>query len=232
MATNKIITIDFMKTKLYQRTKDGFLDIVNVFHFENGRRISKGLAGKRLTDFFEGKDNQIWLSKFIEKYGIQENENSRFYKINDKIDIKMLKKLNLYKYRSIKNKTGEKMWAHPTLAIKLIGWLNPELDFEIYDIATRELFKTRIVISEMHKKLLSVSTEYLGKTSNQDFYQTLNHEINVRVYGKSFKGIRDLSDEAEYQKIIKLFSSLIIMIENNIVKSHNSLINLVSKIKL
>ena len=232
MATNKIITIDFMKTKLYQRTKDGFLDIVNIFHFENGRRISKGMKGKLLKDFFQTAENQIWLEKFIEKYGNQEKDYNPFYKKGDKIDIKLLKKVDLYKYRSIKNKTGEKMWAHPTLAIKLIGWLNPELDFEIYDIATRELFKTRIVISEMHKKLLSTSTEYLGKTSNQDFYQTLNHEINVRVYGKSFKGIRDLSDEAEYQRIIKLFSSLIIMIENNIVKSHNSLINLVSKIKL
>ncbi len=232
MASNKIITIDFMKTVINQRTKDGFIDIVNPFHFENGRRVSKGLSGKRLTDFFEGKDNQVWLSKFIEKYGIHKNENTPLYKLGDKIDIKVLKKLGLYQYRSVKNKTGEKMWCHQVLGVKIIGWLNPELDFEIYDIVAKELFKVRRTISEMQKKLSNVITENIERPKDRDFYSSLGFSINTKVYGKSFHGIRDLSDEEEYQKIIKLFSALIVMIESGVINSLSEVIKMIEKMKL
>jgi len=225
--SNKPIFIDFLTTKVEQRTKDGKVDILTVVKMLNEQRLKNGLTKKEVTHLFENDDFQVFimamiidLDLFDQLCAFHETQNSSVHKVTQKT----LRKLGLYQYSSVKNKSGEKMWYHPILASKIIAWLNPEYDYLIHKLIAKEFFKDRIAISDLNNELMASVIQNIGMPE-LSFYPEINILLNKKVYGRHEKDIRNTSTEKNIDEFKELINELKVLLKIGYIKNHTSMIS-------
>jgi len=149
----------------------------------------------------------------------------------ERISIKDLKPLGLYK-ETRKTKNKEKgIWFTPLLAIDIVGWLDPEIKLHFNEIVLAELSKRRVIISDKIRELTDNMRDNWGDLDHY-VYSQLNMAINFRIFGKNYIGIRDNADRNQLDNIVKLINNLNTAIDLGMITTPTKLINLIDTIKL
>jgi hypothetical protein len=141
--------------------------------------------------------------------------------------INLLKACGLYK-----NTRGKYAgtWFTPLLAIDIVGWLDPAIKLHFNKLILQELFKHRITISDKIRKLTDKIVERFGK-QEAHYYMMLNYHLNLKVYGSNHSDIRNESTKEEYDKMVKIIDKLVMMIEEEMFTTAESIINKIQSLK-
>lgn len=140
--------------------------------------------------------------------------------------MKDLKRLEVYKDTRGKNKG---IWFTPLLAIEIVGWLNPQIRAYFNQIVLQELFKKRITLSEKQRELADIIVEKIGKPENYQFYAFLGFTLNEKIFGKSYKGIRDTATKEQFETMIKLIDFLCSAVRMEIIDDYDGVFGMIEK---
>ena len=252
MTTNKIIEIPFLNTSIQQQTDNGLINIKPVVDLVNEERKFEGKEAKEIRKYFVTEEGQEYVEQLLydlEKLGKStsydyrqiSSDSEKLSKINEleSLNISLdeyynfsmadLKSFEVYKKTRGKY---EGTWFSPLLALDIVGWLSPKMRLQFNKIVLQELYKKRITISNKQRELTDTIVKVLGKPEDANFYAILGYEINMRVFGKSYTGIRNEATDEQYEALIKLLSGLSFMIANGLVSSHYKLISIIKSIVL
>lgn len=244
MTTNKIIEIPFIgDTIIKQQTDGGLIDISSIVDLVNEKRLRQGKAEVRINHYFESDNAQVYLEALLKDAGISsvytltgnqatsfslENQDVTVIEEQKKITIKELKEIGLYKDTRGKN-AGT--WFTPLLALDIVGWLDPEIRLQFNKIVMKELFKTRIMISESNKIMTDAIQLSIGKQETT-FWSQVSYELNKKVIGESYPGIRNSIDGDEMKQMQRLMTKITMMAEEGMFEDREDVINSIKRAKI
>ena len=224
-----------MSTMLQQQTDGGLIDISAIFDLVNAKRLRQGKSEARVNHYFENGNSQEYLQTLLSKMGLKELtgipasvQGVEIIEEQEKITINQLKELHLYK--DTRGKYAG-TWFTPLLAIDIVGWLDPEIRLHFNAIVYEKLFESRIIISSGIRELTDKITSVFGSQS-EDYFTRLNVALNVKIFGRSEKDIRNTSTKEQYDKLEKLMKTLVIFLEQNIFDFADEVINKISRINI
>lgn len=242
MTTNKVIQIPFMGRTIFQHTDGGLVDISQIVDMVNERRALVGKENIQINDYFKSEDSQIYLDALLTKMNMksrireipdtrneEQNQVVTVVEEQEKITIKELKELKLAKTGG--NRHSKTACFTPLLAIDIVGWLDPEIRLYFNAIVMKELFKQRVLISDAALATSDAIHNCIGKQENV-WWMQYNYEINRKIIGSSYPGIRNEMDDAEYKVMLKLLDRIQGMAEVSMFKSREDVIDYIRRAKI
>lgn len=229
-----------MDTIIQQQTDGGLVDISAIVDLVNAKRLRQGKEEKRVRDYFESNDAQEYLDALLTKTGLKEvaripaitipleNQLVTVVEEQEKITIKELKELKLYK--DTRGKYAG-TWFTPLLAIDIVGWLDPEIRLYFNAIVMKELFKQRIQVSDAALAASTAIHNCIGKQEDV-WWMQYNYEINRKIIGQSYPGIRNEMTDDEYKVMLKLLDRIQGMAEDYVFKSREDVIHYIRRAKI
>jgi hypothetical protein len=239
MTTNKVITIPFLNKVLQQQTDGGLIDISPIVDLVNEKRKMQGKVDVNVRDYFENGNSQEYLNELLQDFGLkanagipaitisEQNQQVTILQEQQKITIKELKELDLYKKTRGKY---EGTWFTPLLAIDIVGWLDPAIKLHFNKLIMQELFRHRIAVSDGIRSLTNSIVSTFGE-QDKDFYSDLNIVINKRVYGRHETDIRNQSSEEEYKELARIMKKVVMLIEEDVFSSVQEILSRIPNLK-
>lgn len=248
MTTNKVIQIPFMGTVIQQQTDGGLVDISAIVDLVNGKRLRQGKTEITLAHYFQNGQSQEYLIALVEDMDLklncenpqiaigrilplgidEQNQEVAVIEHQEKITIEQLKELQLYKKTRGKY---EGTWFTPLLAIDIVGWLDPEIKLYFNKLVMQQLFVKRVEISDASLSTSDAIHNCIGK-QEQLFWLQYNFEINKKIIGDSYPGIRNTMTSEEYQKMLKLLDKVKTMAEDYVFKTSEDVIHYIRRAKI
>ena len=213
-------------TIVKQETKDEFLSLSDLTYSYSKARFVYGWKEKRLNDILESKDTKERVYYLLIERGSIKAEISAFMEMcqNEGL-VKVLKGLGLWR---TKGRGGNRsvfcdqyIWTliamelNPMIYAKVVIWLTDSLIFNRVYAGTEYL--------PMNRSIKSIIP-----TPNYPEYARL---INMRVFGRHEKGIRDIATEGQLKLLVEIECFITRAIEMGMCTSETQLILIIRNFK-
>jgi hypothetical protein len=147
--------------------------------------------------YFPGKRLDHWLL----------NENTKQF--IDVLQKDNTREVGDYKVLKTKRGKGGGTWAHKHLAFKFAMWLSPEFELHVikaYETGTqkKDQWNIKRVMAAANFTMMTDSIKEHLADNDSYAYSTEADLLNMIVFGKSVKGIRDTATEAQLDAIAGL----------------------------
>lgn len=212
-----------------QETQKGFLNVSDLTTAYENERASKGWSVKRVSNIMSSISNIERIYYILDKRGYltgskYDPTNTRIHVfVNDakkEGTISLLKKLKVYKTRTIGGKNNKTTYTDPYIWMLIAMELHPE----IYSIAVcwlaDKLILNRIEAGNMYKGLTKAASTF----ENVD-YSKLATATNWLVFNASRKGIRNTATAEQLKELENLERYLATSIEMGHITTFAGLIN-------
>lgn len=224
-----------MGTIIQQQTDGGLIDISTIVDLVNEKRLRQGKAEVQVQNYFQTSQAQEYLAELLGDIGLKQtivnpivSDAVEIIEEQKKITIAELKEIGLYKKTKGKY---EGTWFTPLLAIDIVGWLDASVRLQFNKIVMQQLFVKRVEISDASLSTSDAIHNCIGK-QEQLFWLQYNFEINKKIIGDSYPGIRNTMTSEEYQKMLKLLDKVKTMAEDYVFKTSEDVIHYIRRAKI
>jgi hypothetical protein len=210
-----------------QQTKDSFVSVSDLQTAYNKARWQYGWSDKRINDILSTDATKERIYHLLNERGLIKTTISAFM---DMVEIegivKCLKGLGVWKTTGRGN--NKAVFCDPYIWVLLAMELNPLLYAKVVIWITDTLIFDRIEAGSAYKPM----NEAIAKIISKPEYYKYAKEINEKVFGKHFTGMRQLASKHELQKITRIETLITDNIQLGFIKSEQDILNVLSKINI
>lgn len=215
-------------TIIKQNTKDGqSLSVSDLQRAYNSARFQYGWSDRRISDIMKYREFQERCYHLLNERGIIKTTIHAFIEMIEKEGVvKVLKGLKVWKTGG----RGEtkSTYCDPYIWVLLAMELNPLIYAKVVIWLTDSLIFNRILAGT---EFIPMNRAISGIILNPN-YPAYARLINVKVFGKHEKGIRDTASQEELQMIADIEKFIINAIGMQIVKNEEQLLKVIERFKI
>ena len=206
-----------------QNTKDGqSLSVSDLQKAYNIARYQNGWSERRIDNIMATKDFQERCYYLLFKRDLIKTGILGFMKmIENEGIVKVLKGLKVWKTGG--RGVNKSVYCDPYIWVLLAMELNPEIYADVVIWLTDKLIINRIIAGT---EFLPMNRAISSIIQTPD-YPMYNRQINIKVFGKHEKGIRDSATQEQLSHLSEMERSIIRMIEMGIVKNETQLLKFI-----
>lgn len=211
-----------------QNTKDGqTLSVSDLQKAYNHARFQYGWSDRRIERVMVTKDFQERVYHILNERGIIKTQIRVFMEMveNEGI-VKVLKGLKVWKTGG--RGEAKSTFCDPYIWVLLAMELNPLIYAKVVIWLTDSLIMNRIVAGSEFRPMNSAISRII-KNPNYPMYCRL---INLKVFGKHDKGLRDTATESELYNLSEIERFIIQSIEMGIIKNEVHLVKVIEMYKI
>lgn len=203
-----------------QETKTGFFSISDLQKAYETARWQYGWSDRRIETIMQTNDFKERVFYLLENQGIIKTGFNVFIEMVEKEGIaKVLKGLNVYKTTGARQ--TKQVMANPYIWVLLAMELNPMIYAKVIIWLTDSLIFDRIEAGTEFKPM----NQAIKKIIQNPDYPKYSIEINKKVFGNHFTGMRNLATASELKKITKIEQFITSAIEMGMIKTDEQIIN-------
>lgn len=206
-----------------QNTKDGqSLSISDLQKAYEIARYQHGWTDRRINDILQYKPVQERIYHLLHERDFIKTTLPAFMEMIDNEGVvKVLKGLGVWKTSG--RGENKSVYSDPYIWVLLAMELNPLIYAKVVIWLTYKLIINRILAGT---EFLPMNRAISSIIQNPD-YPMYNRQINIKVFGKHEKGIRDSATQEQLSHLSEMERSIIRMIEMGIVKNETQLLKFI-----
>jgi len=180
-----------------QNTKEGqSLSITDLLRAYERARYIHGWSDRRLNDILSSRGTQERMYYILHERGFIKAEIHAFIEMIDKEGIvNVLKGLGVWKTKG--RGENKSVYCDPYIWVLLAMEFNPMIYAKVVIWLTDSLIFDRVLAGTEYRPM----NESISKIIQEPNYPLYAREINLRVFGRHEKGIRDTATAEELRKI-------------------------------
>ena len=203
-----------------QETKTGFFSISDLQKAYETARWQYGWSDRQISDIMQTQLFKERVFYVLENKGIIKTNLSGFIEMVEKEGIaKVLK--GLYVYKTTGARQTKQVMANPYIWVLLAMELNPMIYAKVIIWLTDSLIFDRIEAGTEFKPM----NQAIKKIIQNPDYPKYSIEINKKVFGNHFTGMRNLATASELKKITKIEQFITSAIDMGMIKTDEQIIN-------
>lgn len=209
-------------------SKDGFICITDATEAMNKKRVSKGLAPKKINKILSTSSFNERCIELFNKLNNRDLLRSTKPLLKDLIliinGLSDLRKLNL-SYRRGKGE-AQKWYVNPYLFVMIALEMDPEIYAEVIIWLTDGLIENRNEAGDAYIKMCSaISKIVTDKNDLSEKIKRVAKAINFIVFNEHQDGRRNYASRNELNDIIALENVIAAVIDGGFIKNYDSLID-------
>lgn len=228
MKTNVILkseSRELLGTVIRQKTENGFLCLTDLQQAYDKARIEFGWSDRRINDIISTQTFKERTYYILKELKIIETEFSVFIQMLDNQGIvDSFKKLQIWE---MKGKGSERLvWVNPYIFVGIALEINPKL------YAATVLWLTDTLIfdrKEAGGNYLPMNVAINTKLGLSEYWKYAEL-INVKIFDKHEKGIRNLASKEDLKKLAYIEDFLTKLINMEYIKTEKDLVEAIQKL--
>ncbi|WP_284461269.1 hypothetical protein [Chryseobacterium sp.] len=215
-------------TIIKQNTKDGqMLSVSDLQNAYNSARFQYGWSERRISDIMKYHDFQERCYHLLNERGIIKTTIIVFMQMIEKEGVvKVLKGLGVWKTGG--RGENKSTYSDPYIWVLLAMELNPLIYAKVVIWLTDSLIMNRIIAGSEFKPMNSAINRIISNP-NYPMYTRL---INLKVFGKHEKGLRDTASEDQLHYLFEMERFIIQSIDMGIINNEVQLIKVIDLYKI
>ena len=228
MKTNVILqseSRELLGTVIKQKTENGFLCLTDLQQAYDKARIDFGWSDRRINDIISTQTFKERTYYILKELKIIETEFSAFIQMLDNQGIvDSFKKLGIWE---MKGRGSDRLvWVNPYIFVGIALEINPKL------YAATVLWLTDTLIFDRKEAGGDYLPMNVAINSNLGLseYWKYAELINIKIFGKHEKGIRNLASKEDLKKLAQIEDFLTKLINMEYIKTERDLIEAIQKL--
>lgn len=228
MKTNVILqseSRELLGTVIKQKTENGFLCLTDLQQAYDKARIDFGWSDRRINDIISTQTFKERTYYILKELKIIETEFSAFIQMLDNQGIvDSFKKLGIWE---MKGRGSDRLvWVNPYIFVGIALEINPKL------YAATVLWLTDTLIFDRKEAGGNYLPMNVAINSNLGLseYWKYAELINIKIFGKHEKGIRNLASKEDLKKLAQIEDFLTKLINMEYIKTERDLIEAIQKL--
>jgi hypothetical protein len=204
-----------------QQTKDGMLNLSDLQESYTIARVKNGWNEKNINRIMENDKETLFY--LLEKQRIINIPMCIFMEnIESKGFAKYMKELGVYKTTGARE--TKTVWVNPYIWVMVAMELNPIIKAEVIGWLTDSLIINRIEAGNFYKELSRAVSTF----EDVDYVEMATN-LNLAIFGKHERGLRNNGTKDELKRLEQLESHLAFAIDRGYIKTFRELIEEIKK---
>jgi hypothetical protein len=206
-----------------QQTKEGMLNLSDLQESYTIARVKNGWNEKNVSELFSYTENRHRVYYILKRQGfITSSLNDFIEQVDNKGFAKYMKELGVYKTTGARE--TKTVWVNPYIWVMVAMELNPMIYAEVIGWLTDSLIINRIEAGNFYKELSRAVSTF----EDVDYVEMATN-LNLAIFGKHERGLRNNGTKDELKRLEQLESHLAFAIDRGYIKTFKELIAEIKK---